>query len=101
MNKPKIRIDGKEIEMGAVKARLWKVLMQFHGDRKNIETADLIEKYCEIIAIAFGVTTDEVLDNLNIEEVGETYYNVFEAVVGLLTAKVDKKNAEAEIAAQA
>jgi len=96
MERPKIIINEREIELPPIKARLWKKIMQFHSDRKNISTADLMEKYCEIIALAFGVTTDEVLDNLNIEDVGDTYYYVFETVVATLAEKTPKKNTEAE-----
>lgn len=96
MEKPKITINGKEIELPPIKARLWKEIMKFHAERKNIETADLMEKYCETIALAYGVTTDEVLDNLNIEDVGKTYYRVFDAVVEMLAGKIDKKNETAE-----
>ena len=96
MDKPKITINGKEIELGQIKARLWKEIIKFHEGRRNIETADLMEKYCEIIALAFGVTTDEVLDNLNIEDVGELYYDIFDAVAAMLKGKSPKKNKEAE-----
>lgn len=96
MDNPKITINGKEIELPPIKARLWKEIMQFHENRKNISTADLMEKYCAIIALAFGVTTDEVLDNLNVEDVGRLYYDVFDVVANLLTAKIGKKNETAE-----
>lgn len=102
METPTITINGKEIKLPPVKARLWKEIMKFHSERKNISTVDLIEKYCEIIAIAFGVTTDEVLDNIDVVDVSETYFKVFNAVVAMLTAKLPKKNdVPAEVATQA
>ena len=102
MEKLTITINGKEIEMPPIKARLWKTIMNFHSARKDIPAADLVEKYCEIIAIAFGVTCDEVLDNLNLEDVGETYFKVFDVVVAVLSVKTPKKNdAPEEVATQA
>lgn len=91
MGKPQITVNGKDIELPVVKARLWKEVMRFHSERKDIPTTDLIERYCEIIAVAFGITTEEVLDNLNLEDVGETYYKVFNAVLSSLERKVPKK----------
>lgn len=92
MDNPKITINGKEIELPPIKARLWREIIQFHENRKNISTADLMEKYCAIIALEFGVTTDDVLDNLNVEDVGRLYYDVFDVVANLLNAKIGKKN---------
>lgn len=94
MEKPKITINDKEIEMPRIKARLWKTIMKFHEERKDIDNQNLVDKYAEIIALAFGVTTDEILDNFGVEDILPIYKEVFGTVVALLTAKLDKKNVE-------
>ena len=95
MATPTITIDGKEIPM-KTKARLWGLIMKFAKDAKNIPREEEVDRYCEIIAVAFGVTTDEVLDNLEIADVAPTYFNVYEAVIGLLTSKIKKNKTESE-----
>lgn len=91
-----IKLGEKIIEMPKLKARMWREIMKFEGERKTITAADAVEKYCEVIAVAFGVTADEILDNFEIDEVVPKYYEVVKAVVGMLTAKMgeDKKNTE-------
>lgn len=101
MEKLTITINDKEIEMPTAKARLWRTIMQFDEEKKDMLVPDAIEKYCEIIALAFGVATDEVLDNLELPDVLPTYFAVYGAVVQMLSAKTRKKNTEAEVATQA
>lgn len=96
MDNPKITINGKEIELPPIKARLWRPIMQFEEERKNISEVEGIDKYCEIIAIAFGVTKDEVLDNLELSDVLPKYFEVYKKVTKMLSAKIGKKNKEAE-----
>lgn len=91
MNKPTITINGKEISMKS-KARLWGVVMKFDKDAAEIPREEEVDRYCEIIAVAFGLTTDEVLDNLELEDVAPKYFEVYNAVAGLLTSKLAKKN---------
>lgn len=94
MDTPYIEINGKKIELPSVKARVWRELMQFEEQHKNFKSADSVDKHCEIIAKIFGVTTDDVLDNLDLDEVLPTYYHALNYVVAMLMSKlaVDKKN---------
>lgn len=101
MNRPTIEINGQIIEMKNLKARIWREVMKFETERKDIATVDYVDKQCEIIAMAFGVTADEVLDNLEIGEVTPKYFEVFNAIVAMLTEKLGKKNVETEVATQA
>lgn len=94
MEKPTITINDKEIEMVEIKARTWRKIMEFDATRNDILTVDAVDKYCEIIATAFGVTVDDVLDNLNLDDVVPKYFEVFDAVVKLLFSKFNKKNVE-------
>lgn len=101
MEKITITINGEIKEMTPIKARFWKEIMKFDEEKKDFLKSDAIEKYCEIIALAFGVTTDEVLDNLELQDVLPKYFEVYKAVVEMLSAKTGKKNKEAEVEAQA
>lgn len=93
MNKPDISINDKLIFLPEIKARLWREIMQFEEVRKDLKSVDAIEQYCGIIAKAFNVTADEVLDNLDISDVLPTYFGILNCVLAMLTEKlVDKKN---------
>ncbi len=97
MNKPVITINGNKIEMLEPKARAWREVMKFETERKDLKADDAVEKYCEVIAKVFGVTTDEVLDNLELADVIPTYFAVLNRIVAMLTEKLltDKKNEDA------
>lgn len=93
MEKPAILLNDKYIALPDVKARLWREIMQFESTRKDLKSVDAIDGYCGIIAQAFNITVDDVLDNLNLEDVLPTYLKIFNLVVAMLTAKIgDKKN---------
>lgn len=102
MDKPIITINGKIIEMKTPKARAWREIMKFNEDRQSLPASDFCEEHAKMIALAFGVSADEVLDNLDVDDILPTYLNVFTSLVGLLTAKlaIDKKNAAGEVEAQ-
>ena len=95
MDKPKITIDGKEIEMSTPKARLWREIIKFDAERKNLPVEDFVDDHAKIIASAFGITADEVLDNLKVEDILPTYFEVLSSVLLMLTAHMPtaKKNA--------
>ncbi len=90
-----ITINGKEIEMTEIKARLWREIMAFEDKRADLPVMEAFDETCRIIAVAFGVTVDEVLDNLEIEDILPKYFEVSNAVVVKLTEKLGKKNADA------
>lgn len=94
MNKPIIEINGKKIELPPVKARVWREIIKFDEERKTILSADYVDKHCEIIALLFGVTKDEVLDNLEILEVIPLYSEILTYIVAMLSVGLGdgKKN---------
>ena len=102
MDKPTIIINGKEIEMQTPKARLWREIVKFNDERRDLPVEDFCNEHAKIIAAAFGVTADEVLDNLYVDDIMPTYFKVFSFVLGMLTAKlsIDKKNILEGVTAQ-
>lgn len=91
MNKPTITIDGKEIPM-KTKARMWRTVTEFQLNHEDGKPENLVEEYCEVIAAAYGVPVEEVLDNMELEDVIPTYRAIAEIVNKGLTAKLPKKN---------
>ena len=100
MERPTITINGNVIVMPEVKARVWREVMQLENDVPEIKKVadfrnlDAIDKICAVIAVAFGVSSDEVLDNLYIADVLPTYFGINAVIYSMLTEKLSKKNAE-------
>lgn len=89
MDTPYIEINGEIKFIPPVKARVWRELIQFDERREEIETKDFIDEHAKIIAFAFGVTQDEILDNLGVEDILPTYKATLRYVISLLSAKID------------
>ena len=92
MNTPTITINGKEIPMQKLTARIWRETTKINEKRKDISSVDTIDVYCAVIAVAFGVTADEILDNLYIEDIMPKYLEVLNVINTLITSKLPKKN---------
>lgn len=92
MATPTITIDGKEIPMKRLTARIWKETTKINEKRKDATSVDAIDVYCGVIAVAFGVTADEILDNLFIEDIMPKYFEVLNEINSLITSKLPKKN---------
>lgn len=98
MDKPRITIDGAEIIIGPVKAKIWREAAKL----KDLPPDEIIspEAMIDFIVKAFSdsrVTVESVEKNLNLEEVYpmflKTYGYVLELVTaGLAGANVGKKN---------
>ena len=94
MKKLTITINGKEIEMKKIKARHWREVMKFEDEREEFSNIEAVDKYCEVIATVFGVTPEEVADNLDLEDVVPLYFEVLNTVAEILASKITKKNTE-------
>ena len=84
MATPTITINGKEIEMKKLTARIWRETTKINEKRKDISSVDAIDIYCAVIATAFGVTADEILDNLYIEDIMPKYFEVLNFINTLI-----------------
>lgn len=101
MNKPTLTIDGKKIEMPKPTVGTWRKIMEFNSMRQNVKWADVVDAYVSIIALAFGITVDELIDKdeklvLEYEDILPIYDSVVVYLANLFVSKVgdNKKNAE-------
>lgn len=103
MEKPTINISGTVLTMPEPKARIWREIIVFDEERKTIPAVDIVDKCCEVIALAFGhtLTKDDVLDNIEIGDVLPLYFEILRYILEMLTVKIGKKNELEETAAQA
>lgn len=83
IEKPILEIGGKRYEIGPIKAKIWRDLTTGDGDRITIP------KMVGVIAEAFGVSSDEVENGLNVEDVLPIYLEVNAYVMALITSKLD------------
>lgn len=103
MDRPTITINGKIIDMLAPKASLWRKAVKLSQQRDKIPAADFVDQHCEIIAQAFGVPIEEILENVEVADVMPIFYDVLAYIMKRLWAKmiVDKKNAQETVDVQA
>ncbi|MBQ9487531.1 MAG: hypothetical protein IJU91_07015 [Selenomonadaceae bacterium] len=95
MDKPTLTIDGKKIEMLEPKARFWRQGLKLSEQRKDLPAIDYVDAHCEFIAQVFGVSVDEVLDNIDVIDVMPLFYDIVAYIMSRLWLKLtDKKKAE-------
>ena len=102
MNKPTITINGKEIEMREPKACIWRRAVQLSEKRNEIAAVDFVDSHCEFIADAFGISADDVLENIDVADVMPIFYDVLAYVMNRLWTKIinNKKNETADVETQ-
>ena len=96
MNKPVIEIKGQRYEIKHVKACDWRDFFKFDSEKKDILTYDFLDKHCEVIAGFFdGVSTEDLLENLEIEDILKIYNDILVYLMNLITSKlkINEKNA--------
>lgn len=91
MNLPKIEINGVIHEMKKPVARGWKSVEKFEQERKNIPLIDYVDKLCEFLAPLFeGVTADDLLDNVPLEDIQKIYAECYVCYFNLLSGKFEE-----------
>jgi len=95
---PIITIGDKTYEAQKPKARIWRELCRFDEDKKNLPAEEFLDAHAVIIAKVFdGITKDDILDELFIDEILTTYQDIFSWVASLITSKLGEiKNVESE-----
>ena len=70
MEKPTITIDGKKHEMIDLTGRAYRITAEFDNNQPQITDADFIERHAALVAEFFsGITKDDILDYLPLEEI--------------------------------
>ena len=97
MERPTITIGGKENEMIALTGRAYRLAAEFDNNQPKIDDADFIERHAAIIAEFFnGVTKDDILDYMPLEEILPASIAVRRAVYSFTWLKTQEisKNSE-------
>lgn len=97
MDKPSINVDGKIIEMPKPTAAVWRKAMEFHTTRNEVKLIDFIDDYISILAVMFGLTKEDLIDKIEIEDIYPTYDASIAYLMNLVFAKMgnNKKNEDA------
>ena len=88
MNIPEIVINGKTYRAQDPKARAWRRIMEFDEKRKELENKEYIDAHAKVIAEIFDVPEDDILDNLNISDILQVYFECHTYMFKLLTSKL-------------
>lgn len=90
MDLPKININDIDYVMAAPKARMWRKWMEFDKEKVGLPAADFIDKHCELIAEVFpGLSADDLLDNLGLDDIILIYNQCLLALMQLLSSKLE------------
>lgn len=94
MTRPTITIDGKTIEMKKTFVEVFRKILKLDAERTSIPAIEFIDRHCEVIALAFGVTAEQVYDNLDVAEIIPLYSDISIFMSERLAGKVKKNEAE-------
>lgn len=93
MARPVITIDGKTIEMKKTSVEVFRKILKLDAERAEIPVGDFVDRHCEVIALAFGVTEEEVYNNLDVADIIPKYSEISIFLSERLVGKI-KKNEE-------
>ena len=94
MKKPALIINNKTYEPRELKARIWRKILEFDESKKDLLSVDFIDKHAEIISMIFPVSTDDILDNLNLEDILKVYNDCLTYILQLIGSKLEIANKE-------
>lgn len=93
MARPTITIDGKTIEMKKTFVEVFRKILRLDSERSEIPATDFVDRHCEVIALAFGVTEEQVYNNLDVADIIPKYSEVSIYLSERLAGKVKKNEA--------
>lgn len=95
IEKPKLQINGKEIEMLG-NAGTAQEILKFSNDRKKLSVENFLESHIKMVAKAFGVSAEEVSNSITLAEVVETYLKCLEYVARVIYNVANGDNGDGE-----
>ena len=91
MEKPKIKIKGKEYEAIEPKGKTWRKITELDENKKDIPNVEYLERHAEIITEYFPkVKAEEILEELEISEVIKLFYDCYKYTTSILYSKLKK-----------
>lgn len=99
MARPTITIDGKTVEMKTTLVEVFRKILKFDSERTTVPAIEFVDRQCEIIALAFGVTEEQIYNNLDVAEIIPKYSEISIYLSDRLIGKI-KKNMPEETAVQ-
>ena len=96
MEKPKITFNDEEIEIANVKAKAWRAASKIQSrDGEVVPVGDMIN----FIVTVFDdsrVTAERIEDEVNLDEVYPLFLRTYAYVIDLVTAGLERVNAESK-----
>lgn len=94
MTRPTITIDSKTIEIKKTSVEVFRKILKLDSERSEIPALDFVDRHCEVIALAFGVTDEQVYSNLDVADLIPKYSEVSIYLSERLAGRVKKNEAE-------
>ena len=94
MARPTITIDGETFELKKTLVQVFRKILKLEMERREIPLNEFVDRHCEIIALAFGVTEEQVYDNLDVADVIPKYSEVSIYLSERLAGRIKKNEAE-------
>lgn len=84
-----ITINDKTYTATTPKAKIWREIMKFDEERTTLPNADFIDAHAIMIAKAFpDLTSEEIIEQVDIDDIVPMYFDVFKWICGLLNNKL-------------
>lgn len=90
MKNPVLVLDGKEYIAKAPKAKIWREILAFDKNKKDLDIEDFILAHCKILASIFDVDAEEIEDKAALEDIVSLYQQCFVWITGLITRKMNE-----------
>ena len=89
MEKPKIEINGMEIEPAEkISVNTWRKVMELESKYKTIQPLELVDGISGALAEVYKVSAEEIMNSLEVDELVSKYFEVYEYLIYLLFSKV-------------
>ena len=95
LEKPKLLLGDTEKEL-ITTAGVASEILKFSNKRKDIPVENYLQEHINILAIAFGVTADEVRNNVSLAVVVTKYFEILEYIARVISSMADGDNHDDE-----
>lgn len=92
MDRPTIEINGETIKLAKTTVHTLREVLKLDAERRELSMIDFLDRSCEVLALAFGVTPEQVYDTLDVEELMPKYIEVLTYLLERLSGKSKKKD---------
>lgn len=97
MDKPKLKLNGKEYNPKRPTMKVWHAIAEHDSaDTDNMTIKDILVNRVEILSLIYGIEADKIEDSIDVSDILPAYNAAAKWVLSLVFERLDKiPNAEA------